>query len=148
MNRYFWIQLDRFRCPVGDVNNNSDDDDDDTQDDDAQDDETHLVERWRTGKLSNFDYLMALNRLAGRSFDNVDFHPILPWVIDFSVAPDPANATGWRDLTRSKCRLTKGDEQLDFTYGATAVPHHLTDVLSDLTFFHYCLLYTSPSPRD
>ncbi len=40
--------------------------------------------RW---ELSNFDYLMELNRLVGRdaSSGNHAFHPVLPWVVDFSV---------------------------------------------------------------
>ena len=38
--------------------------------------------------MNNFDYLMQLNLLAGRRRGNASFHPILPWVIDMSVAPE------------------------------------------------------------
>ena len=38
--------------------------------------------------MDNFDYLMQLNLLAGRRHGNASFHPILPWVIDMSVAPE------------------------------------------------------------
>lgn len=39
-------------------------------------------------QMSTFDYLMQLNLLAGRRRGNPCFHPILPWVIDMSVAPE------------------------------------------------------------
>ena len=38
--------------------------------------------------MSNYDYLTQLNLLAGRRRGNPCFHPILPWVIDMSVAPE------------------------------------------------------------
>ena len=31
--------------------------------------------------MSNFDYLMALNTIAGRSFNDLCQYPIMPWVI-------------------------------------------------------------------
>lgn len=57
----------------------------------------------------------------------------------------------YRDLSRSKFRLNKGDSQLDFTYGQQSsltnlssssndldhVPHHVSDVLSDITYYVY-----------
>lgn len=39
-------------------------------------------------QMSNFDYLMQLNHLAGRRQGNPAFYPILPWVIDMSVPPE------------------------------------------------------------
>lgn len=49
-----------------------------------------LVAEWVEGRISNFDYILELNRLAGRSprHSNRSMHPIFPWVIDFSCAPD------------------------------------------------------------
>ena len=34
---------------------------------------TTIVKMWISGSISNFDYLMMLNYLAGRTFDNPNF---------------------------------------------------------------------------
>ncbi|KAL6779602.1 hypothetical protein ACKKBG_A12960 [Auxenochlorella protothecoides x Auxenochlorella symbiontica] len=36
---------------------------------------------WVAGRVSNFDYLMHLNREAGRSFNDLTQYPIFPWVL-------------------------------------------------------------------
>ncbi len=56
---------------------------------------------------------------------------VLPWVMDFSQPHG-----GWRDLARSKFRMNKGDAQLDMTYSGEE-PHHVTDTLSELTYYVY-----------
>ncbi|XP_013914884.1 PREDICTED: WD repeat-containing protein 81 [Thamnophis sirtalis] len=107
-----------------------------------------LVLDWVNGRLSNFDYLMHLNRLVGRRPRDPNYHPVLPWVMDFTT---PGGQ--FRDLRKSKFRLNKGDKQLDFTYEMTKqafvvggsglsgeqphVPHHISDVLSDITYYVY-----------
>ncbi|XP_048450744.1 WD repeat-containing protein 81, partial [Rhincodon typus] len=105
-----------------------------------------LLTHWVHGRISNFTYLMVLNRLAGRRAGDPNYHPVLPWVVDFTVPYGK-----FRDLRKSKFRLNKGDKQLDFTYEMTKeafvaggqtgeqlhVPHHISDVLSDITFYVY-----------
>nr|CDS33512.1 lysosomal trafficking regulator [Hymenolepis microstoma] len=36
---------------------------------------------WLRGQMSNFDYLMALNSAAGRTYNDITQYPIFPWVI-------------------------------------------------------------------
>ncbi|KAL0597507.1 WD repeat-containing protein 81 [Plecturocebus cupreus] len=106
-----------------------------------------LVLDWVHGRISNFHYLMELNRLAGRRPGDPNYHPVLPWVVDFTTPHGR-----FRDLRKSKFRLNKGDKQLDFTYEMTRqafvaggagggepphVPHHISDVLSDITYYVY-----------
>lgn len=105
-----------------------------------------LVQKWIYGELSNFDYLMALNLMAGRKIGDPNHHPILPWIIDFT-----SENGGYRNLTMSKYRLNKGDAQLDLTYDISSpfmtdtdrhgdplqIPHHVSDMLSDITYFVY-----------
>ncbi|URD81742.1 WD domain, G-beta repeat [Musa troglodytarum] len=94
--------------------------------------------RWWAGDLSNYEYLLLLNKLAGRRWGDHSFHMVMPWVIDFSVKPDENSDVGWRDLTKSKWRLAKGDEQLDFTYSSSEIPHHVSDeCLSELAVCSY-----------
>lgn len=52
-----------------------------------------------------------MNKLAGRRVGDPTASAILPWVTDFSVEDG-----GFRDLTRTKFRLTKGESQLDATF--------------------------------
>jgi hypothetical protein len=39
-----------------------------------------VAKMWASGNLSNFDYIMLLNYLCGRTFNNPNHYPVLPWV--------------------------------------------------------------------
>jgi len=39
-----------------------------------------LTERWMQWKISNFEYIMQLNVLAGRSYNDLSQYPVYPWV--------------------------------------------------------------------
>lgn len=38
-------------------------------------------EKWVLGQISNFEYLMELNKYSGRSFHDISQYPVFPWVI-------------------------------------------------------------------
>ena len=42
---------------------------------------TKYMVAWKSGKISNFDYLLVLNKYAGRSFNDLSQYPVFPWVI-------------------------------------------------------------------
>ncbi|SCU95991.1 LAFA_0G03620g1_1 [Lachancea sp. 'fantastica'] len=57
---------------------------------------------WRSGQISNFYYLIMLNTLAGRTFNDITQYPIFPWVIaDYhSEELDLASPKTFRDLSK------------------------------------------------
>lgn len=104
-----------------------------------------LVTQWVSGRVSNFEYLMRLNDAAGRNIIDPVHHPVLPWLTDFSVDllgfnnDQPLSVSPLesdedrkearrklfevylRDLSQSKFRLSKGDDQLQTTYNVSLV---------------------------
>ena len=64
--------------------------------------ESGIHERWKRRQISNFDYLMALNSIAGRTFNDITQYPVFPWTLcDFGSATlDFANPNTYRDLRR------------------------------------------------
>lgn len=63
---------------------------------------TQLMERWARREISNFEYLMQLNTLAGRSYNDITQYPVFPWVIsDYtSTNLDLANPSSYRNLSK------------------------------------------------
>jgi hypothetical protein len=59
-----------------------------------------ITQRWENGEISNFDYLMQLNTLAGRSYNDLNQYPVFPWIIaDYdSEDLDLDDACTYRDL--------------------------------------------------
>lgn len=60
------------------------------------------TKKWRKGEMSNFYYLMTLNTLAGRTFNDLTQYPVFPWVIsDYeSEVLDLSNPKSFRDLSK------------------------------------------------
>ncbi|CAI4058533.1 hypothetical protein SUVZ_03G0930 [Saccharomyces uvarum] len=61
-----------------------------------------LSKKWARGEISNFYYLMCINTLAGRSFNDLTQYPVFPWVIaDYeSDVLDLENPKTYRDLSK------------------------------------------------
>jgi hypothetical protein len=64
--------------------------------------ESKLTEKWITREISNFDYLMILNTIAGRTYNDLNQYPIFPWILkDYtSDVLDINNPDSFRDLSK------------------------------------------------
>ncbi|KAL9101653.1 MAG: hypothetical protein Q9163_003109 [Psora crenata] len=58
--------------------------------------------KWMKGEISNFHYLMLVNTLAGRTFNDLTQYPIFPWVLADYVSDelDLSDPRSFRDLTK------------------------------------------------
>lgn len=45
------------------------------------------AEKWANGQISNFDYLMLLNKYSGRSFNDPNQYYVFPWVLSNYDSP-------------------------------------------------------------
>ena len=93
-----------------------------------------LTQKWKQRKISNFEYLMKLNTLAGRSYNDLTQYPVFPWIIkdyksdyidlnDISIYRDLSKPLGAlnearAELYREKYRETSTGETPAWHYGS------------------------------
>lgn len=63
---------------------------------------TKLTKNWRKRRISNFDYLMKLNFIAGRSKNDLSNYIVFPWVLNnySSKILDLDDRNNYRDLSK------------------------------------------------
>ena len=76
--------------------------------------------KWCTREISNFEYIMRINLLAGRTFNDLEQYPVVPWIIkDYESSEiDLKNPKIYRDLRKpigaqNEERLKKFTERYD-----------------------------------
>lgn len=70
--------------------------------------------RWQNGEISNFQYLMHLNTLAGRGYSDLTQYPVFPWVLaDYeSEILDLSNSKTFRKLDKPMgCQTPEGEDE-------------------------------------
>jgi factor associated with neutral sphingomyelinase activation len=62
----------------------------------------NMLQKWRYGTISNFEYLMYLNNMADRSYNDLTQYPVFPWVLsDYTSATlDLNDSKVYRDLSK------------------------------------------------
>uniref|UniRef100_A0A8C6WZW5 Neurobeachin n=1 Tax=Neogobius melanostomus TaxID=47308 RepID=A0A8C6WZW5_9GOBI len=63
---------------------------------------SNMTQRWQRREISNFEYLIFLNTISGRSFNDLNQYPVFPWVITNyeSEALDLTLPSNFRDLSK------------------------------------------------
>ena len=61
-----------------------------------------VMEKWRRREVSNFEYIMRLNTIAGRSMNDLTQYPVFPWILADYTSPrlDFSRETVFRDLSK------------------------------------------------
>ncbi|XP_078016803.1 WD repeat- and FYVE domain-containing protein 4 isoform X2 [Epinephelus lanceolatus] len=99
--------------------------------------------KWQRGEISNFEYLMHLNTIAGRTYNDLMQYPVFPWVLaDYqSDTLDLSNPATFRDLSKPMGAQTEKRRQM-FIQRYEEVEN--IEGEGDLsTQCHYCTHYSS-----
>ncbi|XP_044486072.1 protein SPIRRIG-like [Mangifera indica] len=94
--------------------------------------------RWQNGEISNFQYLMHLNTLAGRGYSDLTQYPVFPWVLqDYeSDDLDLSDPKTFRKLEKPMgCQTLEGEEEFKKRYESWDDP--------EVPKFHYGSHYSS-----
>ncbi|KAG9395582.1 Beige/BEACH domain [Carpediemonas membranifera] len=98
------------------------------------------TENWQKGLMSNFDYLMYLNTVSGRTYNDLNQYPVFPWVISDYTSPalDLSDPKVYRVLSRPVGAQTDAAvERLRARFEA------FVDVGGSMPPFHYGTHYSS-----
>lgn len=70
---------------------------------------TKLVKQWQSKQIDNYTYLLNINKLAGRSYNDLSQYPIFPWILtDYtSNTIDINNISIYRNLSQPIGRLNE-----------------------------------------
>ncbi|KAH3664079.1 hypothetical protein OGAPHI_004793 [Ogataea philodendri] len=99
-----------------------------------------ITKKWQKGEISNFYYLILVNTMAGRTFNDLTQYPVFPFVIaDYeSEELDLSNPSTFRDLQKPMgAQSEKRAAQFKERYEASI------DMSPDTPPFHYGTHYSS-----
>ncbi|KAJ6255275.1 beige/beach-related [Anaeramoeba flamelloides] len=100
-----------------------------------------ITKKWVNRKISNFQYLMKLNTIAGRSYCDISQYPVFPWIIkDYqSKELDLNNPDNFRNLSKPIGIQSKNAEKdIKFNF------ENLKSFEMDIPPFHYGTHYSTP----
>ncbi|KAF6208268.1 hypothetical protein GE061_016722 [Apolygus lucorum] len=109
--------------------------------------ETSVTQRWVRGEITNFQYLMHLNSLAGRSYNDLMQYPVFPWILaDYdSEVLDLSDSATFRDFTKPMgaqsperlLQFKKRYKEWDDPHGETPPYHYGTHYSSAMIVCSY-----------
>eukprot|EP00058_Branchiostoma_floridae_P012964 XP_002598452.1 hypothetical protein BRAFLDRAFT_83269 [Branchiostoma floridae] len=108
-----------------------------------------LVQKWVQREMSNFDYLMQLNTIAGRTYNDLSQYPVFPWVLcDYtSETLDLDDPKIFRDLSKpigvinpkNEREVREKYESFEDPSGTIAKFHYGTHYSNAAGVMHYLL---------
>eukprot|EP01059_Diplonema_ambulator_P010129 TRINITY_DN20114_c0_g1_i1.p1 TRINITY_DN20114_c0_g1~~TRINITY_DN20114_c0_g1_i1.p1 ORF type:complete len:3142 (+),score=853.36 TRINITY_DN20114_c0_g1_i1:147-9572(+) len=99
-------------------------------------DVTHM---WRVRMITNYDYILTVNAIAGRTFSDLNQYPVIPWVLAAYDTPaiDLSNVAVYRDLSKPMGAL-------DSKRAASFEARYSEWEHEDIPKFHYGSHYSTP----
>lgn len=96
--------------------------------------------KWQKREISNFDYLMFLNTVAGRTFNDLSQYPVFPWILTnyTSDTLDLSVASNFRDLSKPIGALSEARRKF-FNNRYTSWDD------DEVPAFHYGTHYSTPA---
>ncbi|XP_035708538.1 neurobeachin isoform X2 [Folsomia candida] len=63
---------------------------------------SNMTQKWQRREISNFEYLMFLNTIAGRTYNDLNQYPVFPWILTNyeSKDLDLGLSSNYRDLSK------------------------------------------------
>ncbi|KAL0221654.1 hypothetical protein RCL1_001508 [Eukaryota sp. TZLM3-RCL] len=114
---------------------------------------SNITSLWQKRCISNFDYLMFLNTIAGRTYNDLSQYPIMPWVLkDYtSSSLELTNPSVYRDFTRPiGAQLDKQLPKLQRKFeesriGGDPVTDQYKSNTTDRSQYHHGFHYMTPA---
>lgn len=63
---------------------------------------SNMTQRWSANEVSNFEYLMFINTISGRTYQDLNQYPIFPWILKNyeTETIDINDSSNYRDLSK------------------------------------------------
>ncbi|XP_062950029.1 neurobeachin-like protein 1 isoform X5 [Cynocephalus volans] len=101
-----------------------------------------LTQKWVNREISNFDYLVQINTMAGRTYNDLAQYPVFPWILqDYtSEELDLNNPAVFRDLSKPVGVVNdKNAKAMREKY------ENFEDPMGTIDKFHYGTHYSNPA---
>ncbi|TMW51472.1 hypothetical protein DOY81_003443 [Sarcophaga bullata] len=104
-----------------------------------------ITQQWREGFLTNWEYLMTLNQISGRTYNDLMQYPVFPWILSnySSDILDLTETTNFRKLAKPIAVQNEDNEQ-HYINNYTYIQNTMTNMGSMiLKPYHYSSHYSN-----